>query len=94
MACTKVFKPQEHGGLGLISIYTLNEAFNVKLCLDILKSYGNWALLLKARVLRKGTPIKYHIAFSIWSSIKNEMECVTSNDKNWFGEWLQQIFLA
>lgn len=92
MAWAKVCKPLERGGLGLRSISTLNEAFNMKLCWDLLNSSGNWALLLKARVLREGTLIKYQIASSILSNIKSEMNCVTSNTRIILGNGYNKKF--
>ncbi|KAI5428103.1 hypothetical protein KIW84_033200 [Lathyrus oleraceus] len=58
MAWSKVCKKFDQGGLGLRSISTLNEAFNMKMAWDLLSSSKNWAILLKARVLRDDRPIK------------------------------------
>lgn len=85
VAWSKVCIPFDQGGLGLRCIDTLNEAFNSKLIWDLLSSSENWAIILKARVLRNKKPIKYNIASSIWSSIKPELVLVTSNTINILG---------
>lgn len=71
--------------LWLRPISTLNWAFNLILVWDLLSSYENWVILLKARVLRDGRSINYNISSSIWSIIKNELVLVTSNTRNILG---------
>ena len=66
-------------GLGLGSIATLNDAFNMNHYWDLLKCYESWALLLKARVLKGSIPTKYHIASSIWINVKIDVEGVSNN---------------
>lgn len=85
VAWSKVCIPFDQGGLGLRPISTLNEAFNFKLAWDLLSSSENWAILLKARVLKDGKPIQYNIASYIQRSIKNELVLVTSNTRNILG---------
>lgn len=38
MAWKKLWKPYEEGGLGLRSLISMNEAFNIKLCWDLMQS--------------------------------------------------------
>jgi hypothetical protein len=47
VAWKKVCKSLSEGGLRIISLGTLNEASNLKLCWDLLNSQDQWAILLK-----------------------------------------------
>ncbi|XP_058761813.1 uncharacterized protein LOC131635226 [Vicia villosa] len=72
-------RPFEEGGLGLRSLVKLNEAANLKLCWDLSNSKEQWACLLKARVLRDGKEISYHIFPSLWSSMRASLKDVKGN---------------
>ncbi|CAJ2671835.1 unnamed protein product [Trifolium pratense] len=69
----------EEGGLGLRSLFTLNEAANLKLCWDLMNSVEDWATILKSRVLRNGKVVNYHVYSSLWSSIKQEATTIFDN---------------
>ncbi|XP_058782945.1 uncharacterized protein LOC131657578 [Vicia villosa] len=79
VAWNKVCQPKSHGGLGLRSLITLNNASNLKLGWDLINSEENWACLLRARVLRNFGYIRHHIFSTVWSSIKPEIQCLYSN---------------
>lgn len=67
------------GGIELRSISTINQAFNLKLCLDLLRSKESWAYLVKDRVLINEIPIKNHTFSSILSSSKSSHQIVIDN---------------
>jgi len=75
----KVCKPFSEGGLGLRSLYTVNEAANLKMCWDLKNSNEDWAILLRSKVFRGRKVISHHIFSSIWSSVKSEMNNITDN---------------
>lgn len=58
-------KPLSEGGLGIRSLYTLNESTNLKLCWDLLNSQEDWAILIRSKVLRGRRVISHHIFSSI-----------------------------
>lgn len=70
MAWKRVCKTIDQHGLGLRSLLDLNEASNLKVCMDVMHSKEDWAIMLKCRSLRNDAPILYHIYSSIWSNIK------------------------
>jgi len=41
------------GGLGIISLYILNEACNLKLCWEMIESNTQWSEFFRSRVLKK-----------------------------------------
>lgn len=63
VAWDKTCRPHKEGGLGIRSLPTLNEASNLKMCRDMLKSKEECALILRKRVLRGISCIKYHMFF-------------------------------
>jgi len=79
IAWKKICKPYSKGGLGLRSLISLNEAFNLKLCFDLMQSNEDWAKIVKGRAIRGNCAIKYHIFSSIWSSIKDKFPRVIDN---------------
>lgn len=79
VAWKKMCKPYLEGGLGLRSIISLNEAYNLKLCWDMMQSNEDWAKILKCRAIKGNKAIRYHISSSIWSSIKAEFPKVIEN---------------
>jgi len=72
-------RPLSQGGLGLRSLITLNDAANMKLCLDLKTSKESWACLLKRKVYIGRKAISYHIYSSICSSVKNENKVIDEN---------------
>ncbi|XP_058776647.1 uncharacterized protein LOC131650967 [Vicia villosa] len=72
-------RPYGEGGLGIRSLVSLNNAANLKQCWDLFNSKEQWAILLRARVLRDGRKISYHIFSSLWSSFKASLEEVKEN---------------
>jgi hypothetical protein len=82
VAWKKICKPYVEGGLGLRNLISLNEAFNMKLCWDLMQSEEDWAKVLKCRAVRGNKAINHHIYSSVWSSIKNEFSMVIENS-NW-----------
>lgn len=70
VAWKKMCKPYLESSLGLRYIVSLNEAFNLKLCWDMMQSNEDWANILKCRAVRGNRTITHHIFSSIWSSIK------------------------
>lgn len=72
-------QPKNHGGLGLRSLLTLNNASNIKFSWDIQTIIESWALILRARVLRNQSTIDYHIFSSIWTGVKPEFPSLSSN---------------
>ncbi|XP_058746496.1 uncharacterized protein LOC131619414 [Vicia villosa] len=89
--------PIPEGGLGIRSLIKVNETFNLKLAWDFLTSTEPWAVLLRERVLRKGSYIKHHISFSLWSSLKHDLATIVDNSSwnlgnveaisLWFDRW-------
>jgi len=79
VAWKKICSPYEEGGLGILSLICLNEAFNLKLCWDMLNSDEDWAILLKSRAIRRNKPIKHHIFSSTWTNIKAEYLVIVEN---------------
>ncbi|KAK2388551.1 hypothetical protein QL285_062226 [Trifolium repens] len=75
----KTCRPYSQGGLNIRSLIQLNEASNLKLGWMLLHSDSSWAKLLRARVLRNGKPIHYHIFSSIWASVKAEFQNIIDN---------------
>jgi len=75
----KPCKPLEEGGLGIRSLVKLNEANNLKLSWEMLNSKQPWAISLKDKVIKKRSPITYHVSSSIWSSIKSEYPIILEN---------------
>lgn len=71
--------PLSEGGLGLHSLVKMNEAFNMKLALDIVNSSNSWALLMRNRTLRRGKFIQHHIFSSLWASLKLELNTNMEN---------------
>jgi hypothetical protein len=61
----KVCKSLSEGGLGIRSLRTLNEAFNLT--------------LLKSRVIRGQKCISHHIFSSLWCGFKNEFNVIWDN---------------
>lgn len=53
--------PTNNSGLGIISLTSLIEASNLKLCWDMMKSKESWDNILKAKALRKFGLINHHI---------------------------------
>jgi len=45
VAWKKICKPYEEGGMGLRNLISLNEAFNLKLCWDLMQSEEDWAIV-------------------------------------------------
>ncbi|XP_058775252.1 uncharacterized protein LOC131649507 [Vicia villosa] len=70
---------QAEGGLGIRSIISLNDAYNLKMAWDLHNSVEPWAHFLRQRVFRKQNIIKHHIFSSIWASIKPEMPTMENN---------------
>lgn len=79
IAWKKVCADVDEGGLGIRSLIKLNEATNLKMCWDLLKSKEQWAHLLRSRVLRNSNCIRHHIFSSIWSGIKHEYSMIKEN---------------
>ncbi|GAU47353.1 hypothetical protein TSUD_190190 [Trifolium subterraneum] len=52
VAWKKICVPYSEGGLGLRSLISLNEAANLKQCLEFFHSEESWALILRDRALR------------------------------------------
>jgi len=69
----------KRGGLGIRSLSKINEGANLKLCWELLQSNLQWPKFLRSRVLRKQSPISYHISSSIWSSIGHKYSEVIAN---------------
>jgi len=71
----------------------------------MLHSNEDWASILRSRIIRRRTPINYHIFSSLWNGIKSELSVITENStwligngKNvnfwydlWCGDTLQNI---
>ncbi|XP_058761210.1 uncharacterized protein LOC131634556 [Vicia villosa] len=72
-------RPYAQGGLGMRSLVTLNEAANLKQCWDLFNSKEQWAVLIRAKVLRNNRRISYHIYSSLWSSMKASFDDVIGN---------------
>ena len=81
VAWKKVCKPFAKGGLGIISLITLNQASNLKLRWDLITSQQPWAILLRKRAIRGRKPINYHIFSSIWSSVKSDFQSILNNSQ-------------
>lgn len=79
VAWKKMCADLDEGGLGIRSLIKLNEATNLKMCWDLLRSKEQWAHLLRSRVLRTSTCIRHHIFSSIWSGIKQEYYVIKEN---------------
>ncbi|GAU48468.1 hypothetical protein TSUD_324180 [Trifolium subterraneum] len=88
MAWKKVCVPYVEGGLAIRSLRSLNEASNLKLCWELLKSNEDWAKLFISRVVRPGHIISHHINSSIWSGIKSEYQTVLMNSRWQIGNGL------
>ncbi|XP_058742332.1 uncharacterized protein LOC131614798 [Vicia villosa] len=78
--------PFNERGLGLRSIFKLNEASNLKLAWDLFSSTESWAVLMRQHVLRKNKVIKHHIFSSIWSSVRSEVSIVFANSLGCLGD--------
>jgi hypothetical protein len=106
VAWKKVCYNYEEGGLGTKSLVCLNEAYNLKLCWDLLQSREQWVVILRSRILRGSNFINHHIFFSIWSSAKLEFNNIKDNSSwligdgssihfwkdSWCGESLANIY--
>jgi hypothetical protein len=79
VAWKKICASYDEGGLNVRSLICLNEATNLKLCLDTLHSKEQWAVILRSRVLRGVNCINHHIFSSLWSSIKHELLVLKDN---------------
>jgi ribonuclease HI len=91
-----VCQPISEGGLGIRSLFKLNEASNLKLCWDLFHSNEHWSNLLRSRVLRNQKIINYHIYSSIWSGLKGHYTEMMDNSSWLLGNgeninfWLDQ----
>lgn len=74
VAWRNLCRPKAEGGIGIRSIYAINKASMIKLAFDFVAKDEQWAIMLRARVLRNGKPVLYHIFSSIWMSFKNYFE--------------------
>lgn len=74
-----ICKPTAEGVIGLRSLYSLNEAMNLKLALDILNSEDCWVVQIRERVMRKNNFINHHIFYSVWSRAKTEIHHARDN---------------
>lgn len=103
VACTKCCRPYEEGGLNIRSLLSANEAFNLKLCWDMLTSDEDWEILLRGMVSKGKRPLKYHIEYSLWSSVKGEYKVVmyntnylVGNEKSihfWLDSWCGSLLI-
>lgn len=79
VAWSKLYKPENEGGLGIRSLRSINDAALLKLSWDMLTSKSDWASLLKARFLKNNKPIVYYAKSTIWSSVRNHISSVIDN---------------
>lgn len=90
----KVCKPYSEGGLGLRSLYTLNEAANLKFCWDLKNSNEDWAILLRSKVFRGSKVISMKIAvLSQIININENCSWIIGNGENiifWLDPWLDK----
>jgi len=86
VAWKKVCSDYEEGGLGTKSLICLNEAYNLKLCLELMQKDEQWAIVLRSRMMRGSNCINHHIFSSIWSSVKNEFQTIKDNSTWWLGD--------
>lgn len=86
VAWKKVCSNYEEGGLGTKSLICLNEAYNLKLCLEMMQKDEQWAIVLRSRVMRDSNCINHHIFSSIWSSLKNDYHIIKDNSTWWLGD--------
>ncbi|GAU22526.1 hypothetical protein TSUD_296460 [Trifolium subterraneum] len=79
VAWHKVCTPFIEGGLGIRSLFKVNEAASLKLSWELLNSDMQWAKFLRFRVHNGTKPISYHIFSSVWSSVKHKLPEIYSN---------------
>jgi len=75
----KICKSYEEGGLGLRSLITINEAYNLKNCWNLFNSKESWAIILRDRALRQNSCIHHHIYSSLWYGMKNDYNGIIEN---------------
>lgn len=59
----------------------INDAASLKLYWDFFISFNQWAQLLRHKIMRKTSPINYHISSSILSRIKSNFHAVIDNSR-------------
>ncbi|CAK8566134.1 unnamed protein product [Lathyrus sativus] len=79
VAWNNICKSINEGGLGMRSIFKLNEASNLKLAWDTLNFDENRVVVLRERVTRNNKFITYYVFSSIWSNAKLELHKVLNN---------------
>jgi len=66
-------KHREEGGLSIKNPATVNKASLMHLSWKLLTSNEQWAQLCRARYLRKGKPVNYHLSSSVWHGMKSHV---------------------
>ncbi|PNX56223.1 reverse transcriptase, partial [Trifolium pratense] len=104
VAWKTICTPFDEGGLGLRPLKLINKAAMLRLCWNCVSSDADWAQLVRARCIRNGHPIRYHISSSIWSGVKNHITSVKEHSfwllgdgsriNFWTDKWLQDSSIA